>query len=129
MERILKHSEDLNTNVCVWFGQVRGLNHATTLDYFQNREWKLGRYDKLACQPKWIPADKNSGIQLADLYAGILGAAMREDNFGDYEPSYLEKIKHQIRKSDKGIICGYGIRALSKDNNPQSFKWWPQGWC
>jgi hypothetical protein len=128
LERILKHSEEQNTDVSVWFGHVRGFNHTTTLDYFQKREWHLGRYDRLVFQPKWIPAEKNSGIQLADCYSGILGAAIREDIFGNYEPSYLERIKHQIRKSMDGKISGYGIRAISKDNNPQSFKWWPEGW-
>jgi len=128
LERILKKSEKQNADVSVWFGHVRGFNHNTTLEYFQNREWKFSRYDRLVNKPKWIPAEVNSGIQLADMYAGILGAAMIADRHGDFEPSYLKTIKHQIRKSTDGIISGFGIRALSKDNNPQSFKWWPQGW-
>jgi hypothetical protein len=79
-------------------------------------------------EPKWISADSNSGVQLADQYAGILGAAMIPDRFGNYEAGYLEKIRHQIRKSNQGKISGYGIKAISADNNPQSFKWWPKGW-
>ena len=41
-------------------------------------------------EPKWISADSNSGVQLADLYAGILGATMIPDRFGNYEAGYLE---------------------------------------
>jgi hypothetical protein len=37
---------------------------------------------------------------------------------GNYEAGYLEKIRHQIRKSNQGKISGYGIKAISADNNP-----------
>ena len=128
LERILKHSEKLHKKVCVWFGHVKGFNHSTTIDYFCKRDWRKANYRNLLEQPKWIPAETNSGIQLADQYAGILGAAMIADSYGNFEPSYLEKIQHQIRKSENGKINGYGIKAISLDNNPQSFKWWPQDW-
>jgi len=128
LERILKHAEELKTKVSVHYGHVKNFNHALTLDYFQNKNWRLGSYNNLTEQPKWIAADTNSGIQLADQYAGILNAAMIADKFGDFEQSYLEKIKHQIRKSRHGKISGYGIKAISADNNPKSFKWWIKGW-
>jgi hypothetical protein len=128
LERVLKHTEKLNTKVCVRFGHVRGFNHSTTLDYFNKKDWHLCDYNRLSDQPKWISADSNSGIQLADLYAGILGAAMIPDRYGNYESTYLEKIKHQIRKSSNQMISGYGIKAISSDNDPKSFKWWPEGW-
>jgi hypothetical protein len=128
LERILRQAEELNTNVCVRFGHVRGFNHAETLEYFQKRVWRLGNYNRLTDQPKWIFAENNSGIQLADQYAGILGAAMIADRFGNFEASYLDKIKHQIRTAKNGKISGYGIKAISADNDPKSFKWWPKGW-
>jgi len=53
---------------------------------------------------------------------------MLMDNFGNYEPMYLEIIKHQIRKSKQGKISGYGIKAISADSNPKSFKLWIKGW-
>ena len=128
LERILKHTENLDTKVHVRFGHIRGFNHSTTLDYFKKRDWRSCNYSRLIDEPKWISADSNSGVQLADLYAGILGAAMISDRFGNYEAGYLERIRHQIRKSNRGEISGYGIKAISADNNPQSFKWWPKGW-
>jgi len=128
LERILQHTESLNTKVCVRFGHVRGFNHSITLDYFKKRDWRLCNYNRLIDKPKWISANSNSGIQLADLYAGILGAAMIPDRFGNYEPAYLIKIKHQIRKSSCQRISEYGIKAISLDNDPKSFKWWPEGW-
>jgi hypothetical protein len=128
LERILRQTEELNTNVCVRFGHIRGFNHSTTLDYFQNRNWRLVKYNSLIEQPKWIPAESNSGIQLADIYAGVLGAAMLPDKFGNYEPGYIEKIKHQIRKSKHGRINGFGIKAISTNKDSRAFKWWPEGW-
>ena len=128
LERILKHIEKLGTQVKVRFGHIRGFDHSKTLNYFNNRKWQSNNYNKLVDQPKWIAADLNSGIQLADVYSGILGAAMIPDKFGNFESSYLESIKHQIRKSPHGQISGFGIKAISMDNNPQSFKWWPKGW-
>ena len=128
LERILKHADELKTKVSVFYGHVKGFNSQVTLDYFQNKNWRLGNYSNLKEQPKWIGADTNSGIQLADQYAGILGAAMLADRHGNFEPSYMEKIKPQIRKSRKGRICGYGIKAITIDSNPKLFKWWPQGW-
>jgi len=41
---------------------------------------------------------------------------------------YLEKIKHQIRKSRHGKISGYGIKAISADSDPKLFKWWIKDW-
>jgi hypothetical protein len=128
LERILKQADELKARVTVRFGHVRRFNHLITLDYFQNKNWRLGNYGNLIDQPKWIGADTNSGIQLADQYAGILGAAMIADKHGNFEPSYIEIIKHQIRKSKNGKISGYGIKAISEDSNPKLFKWWPQGW-
>jgi len=128
LERILKHAGEMNTQVSVRYGHIRGFDPSFTLDYFRKRTWRLGDYNILLEQPKWIAADTNSGIQLADQYAGILGSAMLTDRFGAFEPSFLEKIKHQIRTSENGIICGYGIKAISADNDPKSFKWWIKGW-
>ena len=128
LERILKYAEDQNKKVSVCFGHVRRFNHSNTLNYFQNKNWRLGNYNDLTDQPKWIPADTNSGIQLADQYLGILNAAMIADRHGNFEPSYMEIIKHQIRKSRHGKISGYGIKAISADSNPKSFKWWIKSW-
>jgi len=128
LERILNHTEELKTSVSVRFGHIRGFNHSTTLDYFRKRDWRLCKYIRLIDEPKWISADSNSGIQLADIYAGILGAAMIPDRFGNNEAVYLEKIRHQIRKSPYGKISGYGIKAISTDNDPQFYNWWPPGW-
>jgi hypothetical protein len=41
---------------------------------------------------------------------------------------YIEKIRNQIRKSEHGKISGFGIKAISADNDPKAFKWWPEGW-
>ena len=128
LERILKHAEELKAKVSVKFGHVKGFNSQVTLDYFQRKNWRLGSYKCLAEKPKWIGADTNSGIQLADQYAGILGAAMIADRYGNFEALYIEKIKHQIRKSRHGKVSGYGIKAISADSNPRLFKWWPEGW-
>jgi hypothetical protein len=113
MERILNHTEELGAKVTVRFGHIRGFDHSTTLDYFKKNDWRYFDYGRLINEPKWISADTNSGIQLADLYAGILGAAMIPDRFGNYEAAYLETVKHQIRKSNNGKISGYGIKAMT----------------
>jgi hypothetical protein len=128
LERILKHSEELNSSVSIRFGHIRGFDHARTIDYFQKKDWSLCNYHRLLDQPKWISADTNSGIQLADIYAGILGAAMIPDRFGNFEASYLEKIRHQIRTAKNGKVSGFGIKAISKDDDPKMFKWWPARW-
>ena len=128
LERILKHAGEMKTKVCVRFGDIKGFDHSVTLDYFQKRTWRLGDYNMLEDQPKWIYAKNNSGIQIADCYAGILNSAINADRFGAYEASFLVGIKHQIRTSENGIICGYGIKAFSADNDPRKFKWWIKGW-
>ena len=128
LERILQNAMKLGSKVSVRFGHVKGFDHSKTLDVFHKRDWRLGDYNFLSEEPKWIAADLNSGIQLADCYAGILGSAMVADRYGNYEPSYLEKIKHQIRKSKDGKISGYGIKAISVDSDQKMFKWWIKGW-
>jgi len=128
LERILKHAEELKSKVSVRYGHIKGFNHLSTLNYFQSKTWRLGKYENLIDQPKWIFAENNTGIQLADQYAGIFGSAIKSDEFGNFEPSYLETIKHQIRKSKHGKISGYGIKAITLDSNPKMFKWWIKDW-
>lgn len=128
LERILQNAMRFGKKVSVRFSHVKGFDHSKTLDFFHNRDWRLGDYNFLSEEPRWIAADLNSGIQMADCYAGILGSAMVADRYGNYEPLYLEKIKHQIRKSKLGKISGYGIKAISADSDPKLFKWWINGW-
>jgi hypothetical protein len=128
LEEILKYAGKEGKKVSVRFGHVKNFNHTTTIDFFNDRNWRLCEYHRLTGQPKWIKADDNSGIQLADIYSGILGAAMIADRFGNYEDRYLETVKHQLRSSSEWKVSGYGIRAISIDNDPKSFKWWPEGW-
>jgi hypothetical protein len=99
----------------------------TTLDYFRKRKWRLCDYHRQLDELKWIFVDCNSEIQPTDLYAVFLEAAMIPDRFGNYEAGYLEKTRHQVRKSAQGKISGFGITAISADNDPQSFKSWLDG--
>lgn len=131
LERILltaKHWSGGSRDVKVRFGMVRGFDHRETSDYF-----KL----KPQSSPSWVPwrlqrgavefdaQAHYDGLQAADVYAGILHAAIVKDAYGGYEESHLMSVRSQIRRSQAGDSWGYGFKWLGNDSTVKGLPWWP----
>ena len=110
------------------FSQVRGFNHALTNYYFDLRI--------ATDNPPWMPwhllsgrarfSDQGSwdGLQAADQFAGMLSAAIRQDQYGNYEPHHLIRAAPLIRR-ESGRAWRYGFKLLG-DNRATvlAFPWW-----
>ncbi len=118
MERILLSAKDWlggPRDVVVNFGHVRGFDHGETLAYFRRKRqqgpawmpWHLLRSD-----PKFRAMGQLDGLQAADLYAGMLNAALCEDEFGGYEEHHILAVRHQIRRVG-GKTWGYGFKVMA----------------
>lgn len=115
----------------VRFGHVRGFNHTSTTNYFNLRIAQNS--------PHWVPwhllrgpvtfdGQANwDGLQAADQYAGMLNAAVRRDQFGNYEPHHFLAAVPQIRRHN-GRIWTYGLKFLGNNATLAALPWWPKNW-
>lgn len=110
------------------FGHVRGFDHVQTNEYFDLR---IDRND-----PHWVPwhllrgrarfSDQENwdGLQAADQFAGMLNAATRQDQFGNYEPQHFIRAAALIRRRTSGSAWGSGFKLLGNKATVQAFPWW-----
>lgn len=136
LERILLCANSASRgdkSVDVWYGYVKGLSPDKdgTIDYLSRKtsmpnsfvDWSL-----LRKSPSFKDARENSGIQLADMYCGFLREAIFPNNFGEFEPSYLIKVKDQITRRPSGDSWGYGFKVMAvKDDFTGQLPWWEEG--
>lgn len=116
----------------IWtrFGHVRGHDHRSTESYIL-REAQLDAKVPHAMEQglKWVPADKYSESQAADLLGGFLKAAVwPESKFGYVEPSYLLKVWPLIRNSDTCAIP-LGILPMPSKEVLLAEDWFPCDAC
>jgi hypothetical protein len=108
---------------------VRGFDHQVTLACFAQKRkqgpswmpWHL-----LHGEVKFVSPGSFDGLQAADQYAGILNAALREDEFGGYEHHHLLATRHQIRRNQSGGAWGYGFKVMAVGTYMESYPWWPR---
>jgi hypothetical protein len=130
MERLLLTARDWPggpRKLVAKFGHVRGVDHADTLAYFEVKRaqaepwvpWHL-----LSSPAQFVGAGAYLGMQAADQYAGMLGAALIPDELGGYEQHHLLAVSHQIRRCD-GRAWGYGFKVMGRPGCMESYPWWP----
>lgn len=68
--------------------------------------------------------ERLDGLQAADQYAGMLSAAIRPNEFNQYEPHHLLNIRHQLRQV-RGRTWGYGFKVMALPGTMDSYPWWP----
>lgn len=130
LERALLAAENWpggTRDALIRFGHVRGFDHSTTKQYFDLR--------RARGNPPWMPWHLQrgaihfdgqgnwDGLQAADQYAGMLSAAIRPDEFGNFEPHHLLVVRHQIRRVN-GIAWAYGFKFLGNEPTLHALPWW-----
>lgn len=109
---------------------VRGHDHKVSLDYINKTcpttastfpvPWSLVTGN--------IQVDGTAardGLQAADLYAGMLNAAITPDRFGNNSPDYFQTVAHQLRRGSNGKVLDYGIKILGDKTIVTGQDWWP----
>ncbi|WP_231648038.1 hypothetical protein, partial [Saccharothrix sp. NRRL B-16348] len=109
---------------------VRGHDHAATTTYITT-----------TCPATWSPVPvpwslvtsnievagtgAYDGLQAADVYAGMLNAAIAPDAYGNCSPDYLLECAHQIRRGPAGQVLNFGIKVLGDQSIITGQSWWP----
>jgi hypothetical protein len=110
---------------------VKGHDHPELLRYLQHLcpqqpgsawvPWSLATSAVTIDSPARI-----LGLQAADMYAGILNAAMSTDRYGHSDYDHLLTTAHQIRRAASGKVLRYGIKVLGdEDQLITAQPWWP----
>jgi hypothetical protein len=130
LERILLSARDWpggSRRAIVRFGHVRGFRHNETTDYFNLRIARNSPHWvpwNLLAKPATFDGQANwDGLQAADQYAGMLSAAIRRDQFGNYEPHHFLSCSHQIRRVD-GRSWSYGFKFMGNEATLRALPWW-----
>lgn len=110
------------------FAHVRRFKYDTLKDYLDllrqmptDIRWRAikGRYPAIE-QP-----DKIRGLQVADLVAGCVFAAVRPDVHGDQEPCYLRELAPRLWGGPTRKLHTYGLHIVGKDGRShEQFAWW-----
>jgi hypothetical protein len=116
----------------VWtrFGHVRHHDHRSTESYIRREAARDARVPfEMEQGLRWVSADKYAESQAADMFAGFLQAALwPHGEFGYVEPSYLLKVWHHIRDSEKCAIP-LGIMSMPRSELLAATPWFPCGGC
>ncbi|GHI04602.1 hypothetical protein Scel_29230 [Streptomyces cellostaticus] len=113
----------------VRLGAVKHMNHSTSeshLDYVRrgNCETYQVPWSLIKWPPTWESTERD-GIQLADLHAGLLNAALSGDPRDTSCAENLLLCKHQLRRSYDGRIMGRGVKVIGDDSFVTGRIWWP----
>ena len=111
----------------VRLGDVKNMDHVESLRYL-NVVRESGRtrapFKFIMWPPRWYGPDRFDGLQLADLYAGMLLCALRGDPADPGCAAYLLEHRHQIRRSPSGDIFGWGIKLFGDARYLKGRAWW-----
>jgi hypothetical protein len=129
MERILHTAAEWPGGpraVVIRFGHVKGVNPQQTLAYFdhkRNYPHKPLPWHLVHGSVKFPAMHEYDGLQAADMYAGILKAAIVADECGGYEEHHFLRICHQIRRHN-GRCWGAGFKVMAEPDTMPALPWW-----
>jgi hypothetical protein len=63
-------------------------------------------------------------LQVADLVAGAHGSALRQDDYGDFEASYLHQLVPLIYIRGRARATSYGFNVIGPDGCMDTYPWW-----
>ncbi|MFE0133326.1 DUF3800 domain-containing protein [Streptomyces sp. NPDC059037] len=113
----------------VRLGTVKGLDHVDTEQYLTFvRQGRVETYGVpwayIKWPPTWLGTDWD-GIQLADLHAGLLNAALSGPFADDQCAENLLLCKHQLYRKRERLL-GYGVKVLGDSTFVTGRCWWPK---
>ena len=88
-------------DLTVRFSHVKGFDHASVSEPYLRRIVKDFPSLKNLSELKWVDARCYKESDVADLFAGCLNAALRRDNYGNIEGSYLQEVWHLVRNTEQ----------------------------
>ncbi|RCW39987.1 uncharacterized protein DUF3800 [Halopolyspora algeriensis] len=108
-------------------GSVRHMDHKATINYLnlvraQSSSLTVPR-EHVAWPPKWYGTSSYDGIQLADIYAGMLNLALTGAPNDHDCAKLLVQCGHQLRRHN-GTLLGRGIKVIGEEDYITNRCWW-----
>jgi hypothetical protein len=117
----------------VRLGTVKHMDHSSSeshLDWV--RQGNCSNYGVPWGHIKWPPTWQNTqrdGIQLADIHAGLLNAALSAKPDDAVPVRNLLLCRHQLRRSWDGQVLGYGVKVIGDPAFVTGRSWWRDWRC
>ncbi|PMC76366.1 DUF3800 domain-containing protein [Brachybacterium sp. UMB0905] len=112
----------------VKLGAVKGMDHGESVRYLANVRRQEHAWDTpwkfMAWPPKWVGTNEYDGVQVADLYLGMLRWAIERGSDDPNEARHVLRHWHQLRCSSRGGIMGYGVKVHGDTSFLTSRDWW-----
>ncbi|MCW3018849.1 MAG: hypothetical protein JWN10_1157 [Solirubrobacterales bacterium] len=127
MERISWFVDDAGGEVSVTFAHVKRFPYARLDEYMRvlrNRQSSI-RWQAFTGKPKIDQPSRIRPLQIADLVAGAFGSALRVDDYGSHEASYLLQLVPRIYIRGGGKVTSYGFNPIGLPEHLTSYPWWP----
>lgn len=108
--------------------EIKNVAPDDTRAYFE--KFRSGRAKSTAPTSVFLPnatiatPQQREGLQLADLYQGMFAAALQGDPFDADCARHLIQHRHQIRRSSRGDVLGYGIKIYGNNIDIRNRCWW-----
>lgn len=84
------------------------------------------RWSEFTGKPRIDQPNRAPGLQVADLVAGCVWAALRPDRYGSYETAYLREIYRLLNVGPNRKITSYGMNIVGVDGCMDQYPWWPR---
>jgi hypothetical protein len=112
----------------VTFAHVRRFPYQKLHDYLARLQagdtqikWQL-----FTGRPRIDQPSRVAGLQVADLVAGCLWAALHADRYGGYETAYLREIYRKLFIGKNRDITSYGMNVIGRPGCMDGYPWWPR---
>lgn len=114
--------------VAARLGHIKGMRDQDAVEYLE-RVRAGGRtrapLEHIVWPPKWYGPDRWDGLQIADLYTGMLTCAIRGAHDDHDCARYLVAHRRQIRTGPQGQLLGWGIKMFGSAAFLTDRVWWP----
>lgn len=126
LERVSWFVDDAGGEAILTFAHIRRFPYAKLteyLDLLERRPTEI-RWRAFRGRPRMDQPQRWQMLQMADLVAGCVYAAVRADEYGNYEPTYLMSIAPRVYRRGAGALTSYGFKVVGPPGCVESYPWW-----
>jgi hypothetical protein len=126
LERVSWFVDDAGGKASVTFAHVRRFPYERLRQYIGLLKASPTqiRWQALTGNPKINQPSRIRPLQVADLVAGAHGSALRPDDFGAFESSYLLELVPRIYIRGSGRVTSYGFNVIGPSDHIKTYPWW-----